>query len=189
MNKTPSVSDKIFSNTLYNTAGRFSEILVSIFLAPYIISHIGIERYGIWVIAYTLSFFLGFLDFSLADPIVKYIAEYYARKDIKQFIRLFNTGFVFFIFLSLICITIGVPLSSLIVQIFNVQDYLFQEAVYAVRMGFYIFSVMTLYLFIIFISYMRCYCCVSWWLRLAWTHDGGSPRNDSWFMYVFGSTF
>ncbi|MCK4385432.1 MAG: hypothetical protein KAW52_04130, partial [candidate division Zixibacteria bacterium] len=58
----PRVSEKIIKNTLYNTIGKFWGILVVLFLTPYIVNRLGMERYGIWALLTSLVGYIGFLD-------------------------------------------------------------------------------------------------------------------------------
>ena len=67
---------KIVKNTIFNIVGRLCGILTVLFLTPYIINSIGVERYGIWAIAVAITGYFGLLDFGLGESFVKYIAEF-----------------------------------------------------------------------------------------------------------------
>ena len=50
-----SIANKVVTNTIANAIGHFWVILVSLFLTPYIVGHLGLERYGIWAIVGVLT--------------------------------------------------------------------------------------------------------------------------------------
>ena len=61
------ISQKVIRNTIFNTIGRFWQILIGLVLIPYIVSHIGVERYGIWAIVGVLTGYFGLLDLGAKD--------------------------------------------------------------------------------------------------------------------------
>jgi len=101
----PTVSEKIIKNTVYNTIGRFWGILVVLFLTPYIVNRLGVERYGIWALLTSLVGYIGFLDLGIGGSYVRYIAEYYTQKDYSKVNFVINTGFLFCLGLAFILIT------------------------------------------------------------------------------------
>lgn len=58
--------------------------------------------YGVWAIMNLLVSYSGFAEFGLRIPLVKYVAESYAQRDIDEINRLVNT--VFSVYLALSCI-------------------------------------------------------------------------------------
>ena len=78
-------SQKIIRNTVFNTIGHIWGLLVSLCLIPYIISKIGMERYGVWVVIGVGIGYLSLLDIpGIGSAFAKYIAEYFARKDFRR---------------------------------------------------------------------------------------------------------
>jgi O-antigen/teichoic acid export membrane protein len=51
---------RVVRNTLANGAGAFTGIAISLILTPFLIRHLGLEAYGIWVLAQSLTFFGGY---------------------------------------------------------------------------------------------------------------------------------
>ena len=68
------LSQKIIRNTIFNIIGRGWGILIALFLTPYIISHIGVERYGMWAIIGAVTGYFGLFDFGIGTSFVKYIS-------------------------------------------------------------------------------------------------------------------
>jgi len=139
------ISQRILRNTLYNSLGVSCSVLVSLLLTPYIIHHIGIERFGIWAIVNVLIAYFGFLDFSLGIPVVKYVSEFYALKDFSRLNQLVNTAFVYYGALAMIVSISGLIFSSLILDFFTMPSALYQESLFVVRIGIISFSCFSIF--------------------------------------------
>ena len=134
------IKEKIVKNTLFNTLGHFWVILVALFLTPYIISHIGIERYGIWAIVGVLTGYFDLLDFGIGTSFVKYISEYYAKNDYKKINQIVNTGFIFYSIFAVLIVLLGFSIIGLLLKSFNVPQGLYEEAVFVFLLGIIIFG-------------------------------------------------
>ncbi|HEY8583115.1 MAG TPA: oligosaccharide flippase family protein, partial [Capillimicrobium sp.] len=65
-------------NTLVYALGNGAGILVTLFLTPLLITELGATTYGVWVLATSLSFGLGYLslaDLGIEDAAVRFIAQ------------------------------------------------------------------------------------------------------------------
>lgn len=139
------LSKKILRNTVYNLAGAGCSMLVSLILTPYILNYIGIEKFGIWVIANVLVAYFGFFDFSVATPLIKYASEFYVKKDFSRLNQLFNTSFLFYLTLVIIMSFIGLILSSLMPNLFTIPAGLYKESLFVIRMCILAFACMTIF--------------------------------------------
>jgi O-antigen/teichoic acid export membrane protein len=135
-----SLSHKIIRNTAYNIAGRFWGILAVLFLTPYIISHIGIERFGVWSIAGVITGYFGLLDFGVGMSFVKYIAEFYTKKQFDKIDQIVNTGFIFYSLLTVFIIFLSALFIKPLIAIFKIPPYLSNEAVFVLLVGISVFS-------------------------------------------------
>ena len=109
----PDVPRKIIRNTLYNSTARVLAIVIALILTPYIIHHIGGERYGIWAIIGMVTGYFGLLDLGVETAFVKYISEYHAKKEYQCINRVVNTGIIFYAFLVLVLL-VGMDVVSVI---------------------------------------------------------------------------
>jgi len=62
---------KLIRNTAYHAGGRIWQIAVSIFLAPLILSYLGDQQFGLWVLFWTFSVYFMFMDFGLGVSLVR----------------------------------------------------------------------------------------------------------------------
>ncbi len=137
---TQSLSHRIIINTLFNAVGRFWGVLVAILLTPYIIRHIGLERYGILALVGATTGYFGLLDFGIGTSYVKFIAEFYARKDYEKINKVIVTGFTFYsgfaVFLTAMSFFAAKPLALLL----KTQPNLYSETVAVFTLGIVVFG-------------------------------------------------
>src|SRR5216684_9007728 len=67
-------------------------ILVGIFLSPFILHKLGDAAFGIWVLVFSLTGYYGIFDFGIRSSIVRYVSKYTATKDLDEVSSLINTA-------------------------------------------------------------------------------------------------
>lgn len=67
-------------------------VLVCIFLSPYILHRLGDEAFGLWILIFSLTGYYGFFDLGIRSSIVRYIAKYSATDERENLYRLVNTA-------------------------------------------------------------------------------------------------
>lgn len=140
-----SISEKIVKNTVWNTAGYIVSFLTTFFLTPYIIKHIGIEKYGIWCIVLALTGYFSLLDIGIGTSFTKYIAEFYAKKDFEMINKIVNTGFIFYVLLTItIIFLVGIFIKPIIL-ILKVSDNLYYEASFTILLGVIVFGISSMF--------------------------------------------
>ncbi len=136
----PRVSEKIIKNTLYNTIGKFWGILVVLFLTPYIVNRLGVERYGIWALLTSLVGYIGFLDLGVGGSYVRYIAEYYTQKDHSKINQVINTGFLFCLGLAFILVPLALFFTEPLLIFLKLDPSTYPEINFVFFWGVVIFS-------------------------------------------------
>lgn len=71
-------------------------------VTPVIIGTVGTDQYGIWALAGVLTSYTQLSDFGITESLVKYAAEYHARRETDQLNRLVNTALVQLLCLALL---------------------------------------------------------------------------------------
>ncbi|MGC9070864.1 MAG: lipopolysaccharide biosynthesis protein, partial [Elusimicrobiales bacterium] len=136
-----SLSQKICRNTFFNAIGRLWGILVALVLTPYIIRHIGVERYGIWALVGVITGYFGLLDFGVGTSFVKYIAEFYAKRDYEKINQVVNTGFVFYTVFAILIIVLGFLFINPLLSFFKIPPQMLNEVRFVFLLGIIIFGV------------------------------------------------
>ena len=139
--ETNNLSQKIIKNTIFNIIGRFLGVLVVLFLTPYIIRHIGIERFGIWAIIGVITGYFGLLDFGIGASFVKYISEFYTKKDYEKINQVVNTGFVFYSIFAILIITLAFFIINPLLTFFKIPAYLHNESLFVFLLGITLFGI------------------------------------------------
>lgn len=136
-----SLSQRIIRNTIFNIAGCFWGILVALVLTPYIIRHIGIERFGIWAVVGVITGYFGMLDFGIGTSFVKYIAEFYAKKDYDKINHVVNTGFIFYSIFAILIIILSFFIINPLLTLFKIPVHLYNEALFVFLFGIILFGI------------------------------------------------
>ena len=139
--KPHGLSLKIIRNTIFNTAGRMWGILASFLLTPYILHSIGVERFAIWAVVGVLTGYFGLLDFGIGSSFVKYIAEFYARKEYDNINDIISTGVILYLFFSTIIMLVAFLTVGPLLSLFKIPHYLYGEAKFVLILGIAIFGV------------------------------------------------
>src|SRR3989338_3679611 len=142
--KEEALSQKVIRNTALNVIGRSWQFLITIFLAPYVVSHLGNERYGIWVLVSVLTGYFGLLDLGVGFSFIKYISEFYAKKDFKKINQLINSGFNFYFFLSFIIIILAFFVIKPIISLLKIPAPLQNEAYWVFLLGLFLFALVNI---------------------------------------------
>jgi O-antigen/teichoic acid export membrane protein len=67
-------------------------IVVGVFLSPFILHRLGDAAFGIWVLIFSLTGYYGVFDFGIRSSIIRYVSKYTATKDIEEVSGLINTA-------------------------------------------------------------------------------------------------
>lgn len=145
LEKTFGIPEKLTRNTLYNAMGLIYSILISLILTPFIIRHIGIERFGVWTVVNILIMYFGFIDVGAGSPIIKYVSEFHVKKDFLSLNRLINTIFVFYFLLSIATAALGFIFSDSIIKFFNIPVFLLNESLFVIKIAIISFASFTIF--------------------------------------------
>lgn len=67
-------------------------VLVGIFLSPFIIHRLGDDAFGLWIIIFSVTGYYGLFDLGIRSSIVRYVAKYSATDEHEELNRLINTA-------------------------------------------------------------------------------------------------
>src|ERR1700736_6806978 len=68
-------------------------ILVGVFLSPFILHRLGDAAFGIWVLIFSLTGYYGIFDFGIRSSLVRYVSKFQAVGERDQLARVVNTSF------------------------------------------------------------------------------------------------
>lgn len=67
-------------------------IVVGVFLSPFILHRLGDTAFGIWVLIFSVTGYYGIFDFGIRSSIIRYVSKYTATRDIDEVSGLVNTA-------------------------------------------------------------------------------------------------
>src|SRR5580693_2203514 len=95
-------------------------VMVGIFLSPYIIHHLGDDAFGLWVIIFSVTGYYGLFDLGIRSSIVRYIAKYSANDESDELNRLVNTAMFSYSGIGLGAMTVTLIAAYYVDSIFRV---------------------------------------------------------------------
>lgn len=123
------IKKKIAKNTVANYVAQFWFLIIGFILMPFIVHHIGINAFGIWILVSAITGYFGLLDLGVGISLVKYVAEYHAKEDSEKINESINTTFFIFLGMGLIASTgLFIFGKFFITSVFNIPPDLFWEA-------------------------------------------------------------
>jgi O-antigen/teichoic acid export membrane protein len=111
-------------NVMSNWGGGLAYMFVAFFLSPFVVHHLGISRYGVWVLIVSFTGYLGLLDLGVRGTVTYYIARFHTQSKHEDASRLASAAFVIFLILALGAFAISVIVGLVFSLRFHVQTYL-----------------------------------------------------------------
>src|SRR5215831_10727747 len=104
-------------------SGWFSlgvNVLVGIFLSPFILHHLGDDAFGLWILIFSVTGYYGLFDLGIRSSIIRYVAKYAATGEREELTRLVNTALFCYSGIGLVCFAITVLGAVYIDRFFHV---------------------------------------------------------------------
>jgi O-antigen/teichoic acid export membrane protein len=108
-------------NLSYNALSFFVSFVVNFALLPFIISHVGKEIYGIYMLVMTITGYLFLCDFGMTSGTIKYVAEYLGSKDYGKVNEVISASFSILLIIGFLGSLILVIFSFYFDKLFTVQ--------------------------------------------------------------------
>ncbi len=95
---------KVTRNIFSNWAALLLNLVISFFLAPFVVNQLGSVYYGIWVIMMQLTGYLYLLDFGVRESVIRYVSKHDAKDELPQIEQVINAALRIYGCVSLICL-------------------------------------------------------------------------------------
>ncbi len=86
------VNRKFGLNVMSTIGARVVNMARGVCLVPFLLSHIGLEAYGIWTTIFILVTYVGLTTMGVSNVYIKYVAEFHARREYDRANSLLSTG-------------------------------------------------------------------------------------------------
>lgn len=121
-------SKKVLKNTVYNIIGRFWSMGITLAMTPYIVGHLGLERFGVWALVSVVTGYFGLFDFGVGGAFVKYIAEFHAKREYGKINHTINAGFALYAVFTVCIVLVYHIFSAPILDFLKIPAGLREEA-------------------------------------------------------------
>lgn len=87
---------RLLSNTLSNGVAQFAQVGVAFVFMPLLVAHYGLTQYGLYLLAFSFTGYLGLLDFGVGTALTKLVAEKRAKAGIAAIGDLISIGLAYY---------------------------------------------------------------------------------------------
>lgn len=96
-------------------------LAIGLFMVRYNVQHLGPETYGLWMLVATVTTYFGALDFGYGSAVVRYVAEYRARNDVRALNEVLSTMACVFMGLGVLCYAAVVVVAAVLPDVFSLS--------------------------------------------------------------------
>jgi O-antigen/teichoic acid export membrane protein/GT2 family glycosyltransferase len=136
-----SLTDKIIKNTYYYAFSQIATLIIPFILTPFIISKIGEAQFGIYAVVLGVTTSFGLFDISISSSFIKFISEYYNKKDYGNLNNTINTGFIFYLLFSVFFCALGYIFKDWLLSLINIPPELHHTAMNVMNIALLLFFV------------------------------------------------
>jgi O-antigen/teichoic acid export membrane protein len=111
---------RIVRNVLSNWSGYIFSVVVSFFLAPYVVNHLGTVGYGVWSLVISLTGYLGLLDLGVRGAVTRYVARFHAQGDHQRSSQVASAAMAIFAGTGVVTIVTSAVLAVAVVDRMNI---------------------------------------------------------------------
>jgi len=125
---------QLISSTLFKLLERFTFIVISLLLTPFLINNLGIEGYGFWLLILSVLGWFNMVDLGFPAAVQRHIIFALEEKDKVKVNTVFSTSIVLFTILGSIS-------ASLLLIVANYSSSLFGEVSSSTQAVFTVFAI------------------------------------------------
>ena len=119
---------QIARNSAFSLAGRSVYVLGWVLIAPFLLRHLGPERFGLWSIVSMVSGLYQTFDFGVSGALTRFVAEFRAARDARSLRHAVTLASAFVAGLILVCLLGLILLRRPLLAFFHVGPALEAEA-------------------------------------------------------------
>jgi O-antigen/teichoic acid export membrane protein len=103
-------------------------VLVGIFLSPFILHRLGDTAFGVWVLIFSITGYYGLFDLGIRSSIVRYVSKFTAIQDHEELAKLINTSLFSYSCVGAASMLVTLAISSHIDTLFRIPPELHSTA-------------------------------------------------------------
>jgi O-antigen/teichoic acid export membrane protein len=103
-------------------------VMVGIFLSPFILHHLGDAAFGIWVLIFSVTGYYGLFDLGIRSSIIRYVSKYTATGDREKLTQFVNTALFSYTGIGVVSMGLTALLSSSVEHFFKIPPEMHSQA-------------------------------------------------------------
>jgi len=104
------------------------DVLVGLFLSPFLIHWLGDTAFGIWVLIFSITGYYGLFDLGIRSSVVRYVSKFTATDDTTELAKLVNTALFTYTCIGVLALAVTGVLSLYVDHIFKIPPELHSTA-------------------------------------------------------------
>ena len=105
-----------------------TNVVVGIFLSPFIMHRLGDTAFGIWVLIFSITGYYGIFDLGIRSSIIRYVSKYTATNETDRLARHVNTSLATYTAIGVLSMTVTITLSFYVDHLFKIPKELHSQA-------------------------------------------------------------
>ena len=119
---------QILKNVGSSWSALAMNVLVGIFLTPFILHRLGDAAYGIWVLIFSVTGYYGLFDLGIRSSIVRYVSKYTATGDNEKLAQFVSTALFSYTCIGVVSIALTASLSASVEHLFKIPPEMHSQA-------------------------------------------------------------
>jgi O-antigen/teichoic acid export membrane protein len=103
-------------------------VIVGIFLSPFIVHRLGDAAFGIWVLIFSVTGYYGLFDLGIRSSIIRYVSKYTATDDRDKLAKFINTALFSYTGIGMVSMVLTALLSSSVESVFKIPPEMHTQA-------------------------------------------------------------
>src|ERR1700681_406821 len=103
-------------------------VIVGIFLSPFILHRLGDAAFGVWVLIFSVTGYYGLFDLGIRSSIVRYVSKYTATGEREKLAQFVNTALFTYTSIGAVSMVLTALLSSYVEHVFKVPPEMHSQA-------------------------------------------------------------
>jgi O-antigen/teichoic acid export membrane protein len=95
------------------------EAALGILILPYNVAHLGKAAYGLWMLTSSVTAYFSVLDLGYGGALVKFVAQYRARRDARALNEILSTAFYIFATFGVLTYAVAIVLAMCLGRLFH----------------------------------------------------------------------
>lgn len=98
-----------------------AEMIVGLAVLPFNVSHLGKAAYGLWMLTASITAYFSVLDLGYSGAIVRFVAKYRVKRDVRALNEILSTTFFLFVFFGALAYAVAIGLAFGMERLFHLS--------------------------------------------------------------------